>query len=214
MTLFNILLILHIIGGSCSLLLGLYILLTKKGNAIHKRIGKIYYYSMLSAAVLALLLSYLHPSFFLFIIGIFTAYMLITGKRYLNKKQQDAISIIDWFITCIMLIFGLAFISLGSYYIIKSSALGWVLIVFGGISLIFVYQDYINFKGRSNIKNYWQTTHIQRMMGSYIASATAFLVVNNTYLPGLIAWLLPTALLVPLIIRWSRVYGVKKAQIT
>jgi hypothetical protein len=47
------------------------------------------------------------------------------------------------------------------------------------------------------------------MTGSYIASSTAFLVVNNTILPGIIAWLIPTVLLVPLIIMWSRKNEIK-----
>jgi hypothetical protein len=42
------------------------------------------------------------------------------------------------------------------------------------------------------------------MLGSYIASVTAFLVVNNTILPPMIAWLLPTAAVTPLIVTWSR----------
>jgi type IV secretory pathway component VirB8 len=47
------------------------------------------------------------------------------------------------------------------------------------------------------------------MIGAYIASITAFLVVNNTILPGVVAWLLPTAVLVPVLIKWSRKYAVK-----
>jgi len=49
-------------------------------------------------------------------------------------------------------------------------------------------------------------THLQRMIGAYIASLTAFLVVNNTILPGVIAWLLPSVLLVPFIMAWSKKY--------
>jgi hypothetical protein len=108
-----------------------------------------------------------------------------------------------------MLIFGVGFVALGTYYLVHSRYFGAVLLVFGSISLLFVYQDYTNFKGRSRVKNYWLTTHIQRMTGSYIASVTAFLVVNNTLIPGIIAWLLPTFLLVPLIIKWSRKHGIK-----
>ena len=53
--------------------------------------------------------------------------------------------------------------------------------------------------------------HLQRMTGSYIAACTAFLVVNldkvKIPIPPVIAWLLPTMILTPLIIKWSRERG-------
>ena len=47
------------------------------------------------------------------------------------------------------------------------------------------------------------------MMGSYIAAMTAFIVVNNTILPEIVAWLLPTVIVTPLIIKWSRKYKIQ-----
>lgn len=201
MNLFQILLVLHILGGSISLLLGLFIMITKKGNRIHKTVGKIYFYSMLTAAIVALPMSYLHPNYFLFIIGVFTAFMLLSGKRYLLKKKPSDVTSTDWLLTIIMLIFGLGFLGFGVLNLIKNEFFGIVFIAFGSISLLFVGQDYKNFMGKSSIKNYWLTTHIQRMTGSYIASVTAFIVVNNTILPDVLAWLLPTLTMVPLIIK-------------
>ena len=40
MSLFTALLITHVLGGSISLLLGLYVLCVKKGTAVHKKTGK------------------------------------------------------------------------------------------------------------------------------------------------------------------------------
>ena len=112
----------------------------------------------------------------------------------------------DWILLGFMLIFGIAFICLGIYYVLNGANFGIVSIVFGLLGLRFVFNDYKNFTGQSTIKNYWLTSHIQRMIGSYIAAATAFLVVNNTLLPNVLAWLLPTAILVPLIFKWSKKY--------
>jgi hypothetical protein len=42
------------------------------------------------------------------------------------------------------------------------------------------------------------------MCGAYIASLTAFLVVNVKILPSLIVWLLPTMVITPLIFIWSK----------
>lgn len=199
----------HIVGGSTSLLLGIYILLVKKGDKRHKLLGNIYFYSMFTAALVALPMSYLNPSFFLFIVGVFTSYMLLTGKRSLKKKKIEDVKWIDWLLTVVMLIFGLAFIVLGIHNVIQSNYFGTVFLVFGSISILFVSQDITNFRGKSKGKNYWLITHLQRMMGSYIASVTAFLVVNNTMLPDVLVWLLPTLVLVPLIIIWSRKYEIK-----
>jgi uncharacterized membrane protein len=209
-TLFKILLIIHITGGSASLLLGLYMLIAKKGDRRHKLVGKIYFFAMLAAALVALPMAYLHTNYFLFIIGVFTSYMLLSGTRALQKKQAGDAQLVDWALSVVMLLFGVAFIVLGAILMLQSNIFGIVLVVFGSISLLFVYQDFTNFRGRSKLKNFGLTTHLQRMIGSYIASVTAFLVVNNTILPGAIAWLIPTVTMVPLILRWSRKYGMAK----
>jgi len=209
MTLFNFLLTIHIILGGTGLLLGTVVMFLKKGDKRHKLIGNIYFYSMLGTGIFAMSLSYFHPNQFLFITAVFTIYMILTGKRYLKKKKIGDVTQLDWLLTIAMLVFGIAFIGLGSNGIIKSNYFGIVLVVFGGLSLLFVYQDYRNFKGQSTIKNFWLTTHLQRMVGSFIAAFTAFIVVNNTLIPEILAWLLPTANLVPFITIWRRKYQVK-----
>ncbi len=210
MALFYTLLYIHIAGGGISLLLGFVILCLKKGDKRHKTIGNIYFYALLTASAFAIPMSYLHPNYFLFMISVFTIYMLLTGKRYLQKKSIINVTKTDWLLTILMAIFGTAFIGFGILHIIKSNFFGIVFIVFGSISYLFVYQDKNNFTGQSKLKNYFLVTHLQRFIGSYIASTTAFLVVNNKVLPSVIAWLLPTILLVPLIIKWSRKYKVEK----
>ncbi|RZJ74282.1 MAG: hypothetical protein EOO45_09015 [Flavobacterium sp.] len=206
MDIFFVLLALHIAGGSVSLLTGLIVLLMKKGGRIHRVFGSIYFYALIIASLISLPMAYLHANLFLFIVGVFTTYMLLSGKSYLNKKSTDDVRPTDWLLSALMLIFGLGFVGMGMVNLLKGVVFGVVLLVFGLISISFVVQDWRNFKGKSQIKNYWLTTHLQRMIGSYIASATAFLVVNNKFLPGTIAWLLPTVLLTPLIFKWSKKY--------
>jgi uncharacterized membrane protein len=206
---FTVLLYIHIFSGASSLFLGLLILFSKKGNAIHKSVGIFYFYAMLTSAVISFPLSYLHPNYFLFIIGVFTTYMLLTGKRSLQKKMVSNVDNIDWVLTLTMLIFGIAFIIFGIYKIILNDYFGIVFLVFGSISQFFVWQDTRNFRGKSRYENFWLTTHIQRMVASYIATVTAFIVVNNHILPDIVAWLLPTFLLVPLIVKWMIKYNIK-----
>ena len=204
--LFKIFLTIHIICGTIGLLVGSYVLFAKKGDALHKKIGSIFFYAMVINGFVSLVLARLHPNIFLFIVGIFSLYLLLTGKRYLQKKTNADVQKMDWLLLGFMLVFGIGFVVLGIYYLFNGANFGFVPIVFGFIGLQFVNSDYKNFRGQSTIKNYWLTSHIQRMIGSYIAASTAFLVVNNTLLPNLVAWLLPTVILVPLIFKWSNKY--------
>jgi hypothetical protein len=209
MNLFNTLLVFHIAGGSIGLLTGSIVMMLKKGDKNHVRLGNIYFYSLLLSAIVSFPMSYLHSNWFLFIVGVFTSYMLLTGKSYLDKRTSAEVKVTDWILAGTMLLFGLGFLGIGLLNVFKGVYFGIVLIVFGGISLSFVLHDWANFTGRARVKNFWLTTHLQRMIGSYIASATAFIVVNNHVIPGVIAWLLPTIVLTPLIGIWTKKYMVK-----
>ncbi|MBK9257840.1 MAG: hypothetical protein IPM42_20490 [Saprospiraceae bacterium] len=202
----NILLYTHILFGSIALIIGLIILLKKKGTPIHINYGKIYHASMIANGMSALILSVLNPNYFLFMVAIFSMYMAESGRCIWSLKKGTN-SLYNRMLSYIMLNFGLLFIIYGVYLLIESKSLGIVLCSFGGISLLLVRQDLTTYqKGKFN---YPQLTrlHIGKMIGSYIAAFTAFLVVNNTILPGIVAWLLPTILFVPLIIFWTRKYA-------
>ncbi|HMQ69028.1 MAG TPA: DUF2306 domain-containing protein [Ignavibacteria bacterium] len=214
--LFKIFLTLHIMGGSVGLFTGTINLVRKKGDKKHKLTGKIFTWGMLTAGFSALVLSVMHPNYFLFMVGVFTIYMVGTGYRYIYIKllgSDRRPAIIDRIITASMLLAGLLFIGLGIKNLIAQNYFGIVFIVFGGVGLSFVKSDFDNYKGKAKTKNYWLLAHLQRMTGAYIAATTAFLVVNAKYspveLPGVVVWLLPTAILTPLIISWSRKYEVK-----
>lgn len=208
---FKVLLVIHIIGGSIGLITGTINLVRKKGDKLHKNAGLFFLYGMLINGFAGILMTLIHSNLFLFIIGIFSIYMAATGQRYLSLKgllKGEKPKIIDWILSSVMLVFGFGFIIYGALLLLSSNNFGVVLLVFGLISISMVYQDFQNYRGRSAIKNFWLLVHIQRMIGSYIAAATAFLVVNNTILPGIVAWLLPTVILVPLILKWSNKYKI------
>jgi uncharacterized membrane protein len=214
--LFKVFLTLHIIGGSIGLFTGTINIIRKKGGKNHKLIGKIFACSMLSAGFSSFVLSILHPNYFLFMIGIFTIYLVGTGYRYIYLRMlggNQKPTIIDWVLTVGMLLAGLLFITLGIKFLWAHYSFGIVFIVFGLLGIRSVLTDFNNYKGKLKAKNYWLLAHLQRMTGAYIAAITAFLVVNAKYspvvLPPVIVWLLPTVILTPLIISWSRKYIVK-----
>lgn len=208
---FIILLVIHIIAGSIGLITGTINISRKKGDKLHKNVGLFFLYGMIINGIAGLLMTLIHSNPFLFIVGIFSIYMAATGQRYLSLKgllKGEKAKNIDWTLSSIMLLFGIGFVIYGILILFSSNNFGVVLLVFGLISISMVYQDFKNYKGQISIKNFWLLVHIQRMIGSYIAAATAFLVVNNTILPGIVAWLLPTVILTPLIFKWSNKYKI------
>jgi hypothetical protein len=114
-----------------------------------------------------------------------------------------------------MFIAGLVFIALGSISLFNANFFGLVFVTFGLLGLLFVRQDFLNYRGMATAKNFWLLAHLQRMTGAFIAALTAFLVVNAAHLPdqipGFLYWLLPTLILTPLIISWSRKHEKKLA---
>lgn len=91
-----------------------------------------------------------------------------------------------------MLVVSGVFIYLELKNVVEKNNFGLVLVFFGLISLRLCYSDYKLFANKINDKMYWLKNHIGRMTGAYIATFTAFIVVNNTILPPVIAWSLPT----------------------
>jgi uncharacterized membrane protein len=216
-TFFQIFLIIHIAGGATGLLTGAWNVAAKKGNSTHKIIGNIFTVSMLIAGFSALVLSAMRPNLFLFMVGIFTVYLVGTGKRYLRLNTPGSHpnpAIIDLALSGTMLMAGALLIVYGALSLFKSNFFGLVLLTFGTIAMLYVKQDIRIYREKTDVVNFALSQHLQRMTAGFIASSTAFLVVNAGYLPDFIPaavyWLLPTAILTPLIVKWAKKYEVRK----
>jgi uncharacterized membrane protein len=210
---FKILLVIHVIAGSIGLITGTINIIRKKADKIHKIVGKYFFLSMIINSVAGFLIAAIHRNIFLLIIAVFSFYMTATGQRILSLKRIDRgqkAKPIDWILTIVMALLTLFFVIFAIRLLIYNNNFGIVLLVFGAISGLMVKKDISIYQGNIKQKNYWLLIHIQRMIGAYIAALTAFLVVNNTYLPPVLAWLLPTLILTPLIFYWSKKYAVKK----
>jgi hypothetical protein len=163
------------------------------------------------------IMSGIHWNPFLLVVAVFSIYMVGTGQRFLSLKKLDKgqkPKAIDWILTITMILFALFFIVYGVSLLINHINFGIVLLVFGMISILMARKDISVYKGNVKEKNYWLLIHIQRMIGAYIAALTAFIVVNNHFLPGIIGWLLPTVIFTPLIFYWSRKNAIKKNSAT
>ncbi len=209
--LFKILLAIHIVAGSIGLIAGTVVTFAKKGNKLHKLIGKFFSVAMLSAGVCSLALAIMHRNDFLLAVGILTIYMAGTGWRYLYLKNiatgQRPI-FIDWLLLAFMVIGSIVFIVIAILSLKSASSFAIIILIFAVRGVAFVIQDFNIYRGNIKVKNYWLLLHLQRMMGAYIASLTAFLVVNFDNRLSFIAWLLPSAILVPFIVQWSKKYKV------
>ncbi|MCC6372520.1 MAG: hypothetical protein IT236_16065 [Bacteroidia bacterium] len=149
---------------------------------------------------------------FLFFINVFTYHAAITAFRSLKLKElhlgQKPLPL-DWTIEGINIAANLGLIAVGIYYGINFSVEGGIIAgVFGLGGLRNSYVNIKRLRGKIIYKNYWLMSHIGGMLGSYIGAITAFIVNNNRWmhLPEIVAWLGPTLLLVPLMIREINVF--------
>lgn len=197
-TIANVLLVLHIIAGSVALICGLLAIISAKGGILHRRSGRVFFWSMVAVAFSALGIASIHANVFLFRIGLFSLYMVHGGSRAIHNKAliaapQDRA----------MLLVG------GLNAIWMLSSLNVVLMTFGAIGLFLSLSDLRSFiltaRGGKVDPKAWLRRHIGMMMGTYIATTTAFLLTALKSLdPGILVWLAPTILGVPFIIVSSR----------
>ena len=191
---YQILLFLHIAAGSLSLLTGGLNMILPKGGKRHQKIGRLFVTGMMLTGGSALFMAQIKPNPFLFIIGIFTIYLVGTADRYIKSSKNKPL-LIDWVYTLGMFVFGSIFIIWGVITLAKANAMG-------------VYQDFNHYKGEVAQHNYRLFTHIGRMVGGFTATVTAVLVVNAQYIPLAVPafayWLAPTLLFTPLSMYWIK----------
>lgn len=208
----SILLFIHIAFGTIALFAGSINLMVVNGSKLHKLVGKIYVLSMLLVGITALVISLLKDNEFLLLIGVFSTYLVLSGYQYLKLKKNEKIQIkTPYLLSLLMTMFAVWMIINAIESLIKLNMFGLVHLTFGLISLSMCIKDFKFYSGKRKLKNDWLLCHLQRMIAAYIATFTAFLVVNIKYdfLPSFVWWLLPTAAFTPLIFYYSSKFAVK-----
>lgn len=193
----------HIAAGTVALLAGPVAMLSRKGLLLHRRAGKIYFWSMAAVFVTAVVLSTVRPNPFLFAIAIFSFYLVASGYRALSHKQLHKggpIARIDWLVLGCGALCGAALIAQGTSRLIAGNAFGTVSVAFGAVLAILIVRTARKFFDPKGHAKFWLVSHVLGMCAGYIATITAFVVVNVTFLPGWLIWLLPTAVGTPLIV--------------
>jgi uncharacterized membrane protein len=190
----GIILVLHIIGGTTALVSGLFAMLTHKGGRNHRLSGKFYFAGMTAVFISAIILSIGRHIPFLLMVGFFSYYMVVRGYRILSLKKlgrgQQATRL-DWTIVAVAGVFILGLLWWGISREIGGNSFGRVGIVFGLLGSSFLYADLRAFLRPPKEKMHWWYTHMGGMGGGYIATVTAFIVVNFHVNPEWVLWVLP-----------------------
>lgn len=197
----------HAFFGGVGLISGLGSIIVKKGSTAHKRMGKLFSIGMITSSLISIPISLMpnHNNFFLFLIGLFTIYLVLSGNRILTFKSKRKIAArpIDKLISGTMLILSILMIFWGVLGLFKAEWGYLLFIFFGGFGLLLTVRDFILYKHFKERKMAWLTNHISKMVGAFIASITAF-IVAGLGVGSLIAWTLPSVIGTFYIIYWQR----------
>lgn len=196
-------LFLHILAGVIALGAAGVAVGSAKGGRLHRGSGKIYTLAMLVTGLSALGLSVIHPNAFLFAVGIFSLYLVFTGWRAAILRDGRPRRL-DHAGGAVMALAGVGMLGWGAQGLIAGNgAAPVILLVFGSIGLTMALADWRDWArgpitGKARIAR-----HLGRMLGGTIATITAAGVVNLGFLPDVLVWLGPAALITPVIFWWS-----------
>lgn len=194
----TLLVVTHVSAGFTALVVAPVAMLTRKGSGVHKRWGRVYFWAMAAIFVTALALLLFRPNVFLFFISVLSFYGAFSGVRSLRRKHPvkgPRATWPDWVGG------GLGALAGGSFIV-------WGLLPFAGVPvsdvpaafsvLGVVFGVALGRDALSDLKRFrrpdpdpmwWWTYHLERMVGSYLAAVTAFLVQNvGPLLPEALAW--------------------------
>jgi uncharacterized membrane protein len=193
---FTFFLAIHIAAGAVALVASIVALSVAKGQDLHRRAGRVFLASMIAISLSAMVLAALHPSPFLFSIGVFSLYLVLSGAEAARPGLLRGAAVA---ISVTMVVVGAAMLGLAATGVVRQPP---VLAVFGAIGTALAVQDLRALRRRERAADR-VGRHLGRMLGATAAAWTAFVVVNFKMLPPLVAWLGPTVLVFPAIAYWT-----------
>ncbi len=205
--LITVVIYIHAALGGIGLLTGIGSMSVKKGSKLHKRLGNIFAYSMITSCVLILPIAWLpnHESLFLFLISLFTIYLILAGRRALTFKlpSKDKAGAFDIGLSSAMFIFSLFMLGIGIYGFFEAVEDYILYMVFGGLGLFLTIQNFTFYKKFKSNKKAWLLAHLTYMIAGLIAAITAFIVAGLKFWT-ITAWVLPSVIGTFFIIYWRR----------
>lgn len=221
--LFNILRVLHILGGFVALFVFWVPIFTKKGGKLHHLFGWIYVYGMIVVAISAFYMGFfrifIDPlatdevisfSWFLIFISILSsasAYYGLRVLRFKNRKKSHT-NPLDLAYPGLLLTSGIGISIYG--FVQHIPLLSWfpILGIVLGITHLFYWLQ------KPKRKMHWWFEHFAGMLACCISTLTAFIVFGaprllNVESVSIILWFLPTIVITPLIIGLGIYYNRK-----
>jgi len=209
----KVLIYIHAFFGEIGLISGFGSILVKKGSLLHKIMGKLFSIGMIVSSLISIPIAWMpnHENLFLFLIGLFTIYLVISGNQILTfkSKSKQTANQIDKIISGSMLFLSIFMILFGIYGLVKGNSTYTLFVFFGGFGLSLTIRGFIFYKKYTNTNKAWLSNHIGKMIGAYIASVTTF-IVAGLGIANLIAWMFPSVLGTFYIIYWRRKTKPKK----
>ncbi len=227
MNIHQLILIFHVICGFTALTIGIVPMVVQKGNKVHRKTGKIYAWAMygVSASTLGLFLINPEKPFLQFLLCIATLsfYLTFTGVRAIALHRDKAHSrFVDKLIALLTLTTSLIMLLYGGYRLTNAIAhhtalfLGLLYLIFGTGMGIAARADVKGLLSNNPPKKMqWFFNHFIRILSAYIATFTAFCVVNVHFLPPILVWVLPGVIggimISLLVVKYTRKFDLAKA---
>jgi uncharacterized membrane protein len=196
--LFHLVLALHIAAGGTALLAGPIPMLARKGGRLHRRAGDAYAIAMTATAVSALILAVIISSILFLGLAVFTFFLVFCGARAIGVLRGAAPSQLDRAVCALTAAFSLWLLWHG----IATGNL--TSLFFGAFGVILPWRQWRRLRDPAGTD--WLVVHLTSMGGAYIATTTAFLAVNLTFLPQALVFIAPTLIGAPLIARATARY--------
>jgi len=215
---------LHVLAGITALFVAPAAMIVHKGGTAHRRWGKVYFWAMFAICVSAVGMLFFRFNPFLAGVTALSFYSALTGYRVLYRKRAlaGAAPLFDRMAAWMALAAGVGLAGWGINALITPPAgVGLTFAILPIVFGLFVFSqgmtDLRLFAAPAVDRQWWWTYHMERMLGAYIATVTAFLV--QTVAPRLpdfgfvwIVWVAPGVIGGVLIGRWIRYYRGKFAQ--
>ena len=198
----QILLPIHILAGTIALLCAAMAVSSEKGKKIHVLAGRAYFWCMVAIFLTSIPMSIITNNIFLFLIAIFSFYLAFAGMRF-ARNRKGVTTTLDWIIISLMILSGVGMWILAAIYFTNNNSQYIPLLVFGFLAIALGYADFKSHKNKTAIGKERLSRHLTNMMGGTIAVITAVLVVNVDLEPAWVWWVLPTALITPVIFWWN-----------
>ena len=199
----QILFTIHIVAGTISLFAAAFSLLSEKGKRVHILSGRAYFWGMAIIFLTAIPMSIISSNIFLFLIAIFAFYLAFAGMRFARNRKGIATTL-DWIAVSLTILSGLGMLILSAIFFSNDDSQYIVLLVFGFLAITLGYADFKSYKNNTATGKERISRHLSNMMGGTIAVITAVVVVNPPFEPEWVWWVLPTALITPVIFWWNK----------